>query len=89
MPRMQKTSCSTRMTPKTLPTAGMALKSEVMISFMPALREIRRSGRSTRITRNTRNGRNCCTDSASSTMSEIQTITKSTWPWWHGCKGPV
>ena len=79
MPRMTKTIWSTKMTPKTLPTAGIAWKSEVMISFMPALREIRRSGRSTRITRSTRSGRSCGTDSARSTTSEIITMTKSTW----------
>ena len=79
IPRMTKTICSTKMTPKTLPTLGIAWNRDVMMSFMPALREMSRSGRSTRITRSTRSGRSCGTDSASSTTSEIMTMTKSTW----------
>eukprot|EP00966_Prymnesium_polylepis_P239086 5530066-Prymnesium_polylepis.2 len=79
MPMITKTTCSVRTQPKTLPTAGIALKSVVMISRMPALRETRRSGRRTRITRSTRKGRSSSTDSASSTRSEMQTIAKSTW----------
>ena len=54
------------------------MKSEVMISFMPALREMRRNGRSTRITRSTRSGRSCGIDSARSTTREMHTMTKST-----------
>ena len=79
MPRIAKTSCSTSMTPKTLATDGMALKRHVMISFMPALREMRRSGRRTRITRSTRNGRSWGTESARRTSRETHTMMKSTW----------
>ena len=77
MPNMAKTSWMARMTPKTLLTAGIALKSEVMISFMPALRATRRSGRRMRATRSTRSGRSSGTASARRTRMEMRTMVKS------------
>ena len=79
MPRIAKMSCRTRMTATTLETAGSALKSELMISFMPALREMRRSGRSTRSTRRMRSGRRKGRCSASIERSIVETIAKSRW----------
>ena len=54
MPKIENTSMSVRTTPKTFATAGNALTSEVMMSFIPGLRETSRSGRSARITPVTR-----------------------------------
>ena len=61
MPRMAKTSWKAQITPKTLPTAGIALTSEVMMSFMPSLRESSRNGRSTRRIRSCLSGRSAGT----------------------------
>ena len=79
MPRMAKMSCRTKMTATTFETAGRALKSEVMMSFMPALREMRRSGRSTRSTRRMRSGRRKGRCAASMETSIVETMTKSRW----------
>ena len=77
MPRIAKTSWKAQITPKTLPTAGMALKSEVMMSFIPSLRASSRSGRSTRRMRSCLSGRSAGMPVARRTRSEIHTMKKS------------
>ena len=66
MPKMAKTSWKAQITPKTLPTAGIALTSEVMMSFMPSLRESSRNGRSTRRIRSCLSGR------SSGTLADVR-----------------
>ena len=48
MPRIAKTVCTAKTTKKTLPTAGSAFTSEETITFIPSMRDTKRSGRNAR-----------------------------------------
>ena len=74
-----RTAWKMRTTPVTLRTDGSVCTSEVMMSFIPALRETSRRGRRMRITRRTLSARSWGMNSASSTRMEQTTMRKSIW----------